>query len=319
MQIARSLMVWCRRVVPPLLLAGLVSCGGGTSQIESFSPRQIIPIGDETTGLLADGRRYGINGLNAAGVFDCGQLPIWSQELAANFGFPTDFCSGGVVGVTRAAAGAKVADLDAQISAQIAATGITAKDLFVVMVGLNDIIELYETYPGDRSCDTGVQNPAGGTLMGDIDARGNQAAVQISRILAAGGRAIVSTVHDLGYTPYALAKEALAPGQRTLLSCLTFRFNARVRVDIRPLDGRYWGLVLADDDTLAMVKSPSSFGIVNWTDAACAVAPPDCYTDKLVAGADAFNYLWADDRHFGPVLHSRLASDAILRARNNPF
>lgn len=319
MQMAREMMVWCRglRVLPWLLLAWLASCGGGTTQIEPFKPRQLIFVGDETVGLIPDGRRYGINVLNADNVFDCGQFPIWSQQLATSFGFATDYCNApGAPGVTRAVAHAKVADLEAQISAQIAATGVTSKDLYVVMIGMNDIIELYETYVGDRSCITADSNPPPNTLMSELSARGHQVALQVSRVLALGGRAIVSTVHDLGYTPYALNINGVNPGQTTLLSCMTSVFNARVRVDIKPLDGRFWGLVLADDATVAIFNNPPSG--TNVTQAACAVALPDCTTATLVPGATTA-YLWADDRHFGPVMHDQLASQAITRAHNNPF
>ena len=314
MQMASAMMVWCRsrRMLPWLLLAWLASCGGGTSQIEPFKPRQLIFIGDETVGLLPDGRRYGINSINTDSNFDCAALPIWAQQLAANFGFTTDFCGGGAFAVTRAAANAKAADIDGQVSAQIATSGVTSKDLFVLMVGMNDIIELYETFTGDRTCDTGVRDPAPGTLMAELQARGRLVAAQVNRLIAADGRLIVSTVHDLGYTPY-----ASTAGQSALLSCMTAVFNARLRVD--PIqDGRFWGLVLADDDTLAIVRSPSSIGVTNTTDAACAVAPPACTTATLV-NPQATSYLWATDRHFGPLMHNQLASDAITRARNNPF
>ena len=98
---------------------------------------------------------------------------------------------------------------------------------------------------------------------------------------------------------------------------MTAAFNARVRVDIIQ-DGRFIGLVLADDDTLAIVRSPGSFGVTNVTDVACAVALPDCTTATLNSGATA-SWLWADDRHFGPLMHNQLASQAVTRARNNPF
>jgi len=314
MQMAGAMMMWCRslRVLPWLLLAWLASCGGGTQQIEPFQARRVIFIGDETVGLLPDGRRYGINFINADGNFDCAQLPIWSQQLATNFGFTTDNCGGGVFAVTRAAANAKAADVEGQISAQFAASGVTPKDLFVVMVGMNDIIELYETFTGDRSCDTGVRDPAPGTLMAELQARGRLVAAQVNRVIEADGRLIVSTVHDLGYTPY-----AIAAGQSALLSCMTAVFNARVRVDSIQ-DGRFWGLVLADDDTLAIVRNPSTIGVTNVTDVACTVAPPACTTSTLVNPL-ATTYLWASDRHFGPLMHNQLAGEAITRARNNPF
>jgi len=312
MAVVTSLRGRALRALPWLLLAWLVSsCGGGTSQIEPFQPRKLIFIGDETVGLLADGRSYSINGLDTTGAIDCGVLPIWSQQISTNFGLGSDNCKAGTPSITRAIAGGKVADLDAQISAQLAA-GVTSKDLFVVMVGMNDIIELYETFVGDRSCEPLSHSSSG--LVGALRARGNLAAVQVSRILAAGARAIVSTVHDLGQTPYAISKAAT-----TQLSCMTAVFNARVRVDITPQDGRLWGLVLADDNTVAIVRRPGDFGVASITAAACTVALPDCTTATLVSGATYSNYLWADDRHFGPVLHNQLASQAITRARDSPF
>ncbi|HEY6512062.1 MAG TPA: hypothetical protein VI032_08800 [Burkholderiaceae bacterium] len=317
MQMSGAMMGWCRRlrVLPLLVLAWLASCGGGTQQIEPFQAQRVIFIGDETVGLLPDGRRYGINAINADSNFDCAQLPIWTQQIAASYGFPTDHCGAGTLAVTRAAANAKAADIEAQLNAQFA-TGVTSKDLYVVMVGMNDIIELYENYAGDRHCDSGNSNPPAGTLMGELAARGRLVAAQISRILAAGGRAIVSTTHDLGYSPYAAIKNLIAPGQSTLLSCMTAVYNARVRVDIRPLDGRLWGLVLADDDTVAAVRG--AIGATNVTDAACTVAPPACTTATLV-NPQATSYLWATDRHFGPLMHNQLGNEAIARARNNPF
>jgi len=304
-----------RRVLAWLVLAWLASCGGSGKQIEPFVPQQIILIGDETVGLLPDGRRYGINFLNATGTFDCSQLPIWSQLLANSFGWSTDFCSvPGSAAVTRAVYGAKAADIGAQIDAQIAAAGVTNKDLFVVMVGMNDIIDLFENWP-DRYCNEGDPNPPAGSLTAELRARGRLVADQVNRIINLDGRLIVSTVHILGYTPYGIAS-----GQPSLLKCMTAVFNARVRVD--PVqDGRFWGLVLADDLTQAIVNNPSGFlgSGYNITDAACTVALPDCTTSTLVPGANSGNYLWADDRHFAPVLHNQLGSAAITRSHNNPF
>jgi phospholipase/lecithinase/hemolysin len=120
-------------------------------------------------------------------------------------------------------------------------------------------------------------------------------------------------VHDLGYTPYAIGKN-----DTTLISCMTAVFNARVRVD--PIqDGRLWGLILADDDTVAAIRSPGSFGLVNTTGPACTVPSPACSINTLVPGATTGNFLWADDRHFGPAMHNQLANQALTRARNSPF
>jgi phospholipase/lecithinase/hemolysin len=311
----------CKQAALLLLLGWLAACGGGTSQIEPFQPRQIVILGDETVGLAADGKNYAVNGLDASGAIACSAQPIWTQQLLSNFGLVLDRCnpsaSTDVRGITRAAPNAKAADLDAQIDAQLALGSVTSKDLFVVMVGMHDIIELYETYPGAKDCniDTRVTTP----LEQELGVRGHHVADQINRLVAAGGRIIVSTVHDLGLTPYARVREATNPGTGALLTCMTAAFNARVRVDIVQ-DGRSIGLVLADDTTALATRSPSLFaGLANVTDAACTVPTPDCTTNTLVGGATSATHLWADDLHFGQAMHSRLAVLAETRARNNPF
>jgi lysophospholipase L1-like esterase len=288
-------------------LVVLAACGGGTEQIEPFEPRQIILLGDETAVLTPDGKRYSINGVNASNAIDCASVPIWTQSLVANFGMTLDRCNPnnlGTRGITRGAPGAKAADIEAQIDAQFAAGAASPKDLFVVMVGLNDIIERYEA----------------GADCGDAElrARGQRVAAQVNRLAAADTRIIVVTVHDLGLTPYARTRDAANPGQSARLSCLTATYNARVRVDIVQ-DGRFIGLVLADDLTSAMTRSPASYSLTNVTDAACTTALPDCTANTLVSGASTSTHLWADDRHFGPTTHATLAAFAETRVRNNPF
>jgi hypothetical protein len=295
-------------------LLALAACGGGTNPIEPFEPRQIVLLGDETTVLEPDGKNYSINGRNpTTNAIDCGLAPLWSQLLVANFGMTLDRCNPNNVtprGITRGAPGAKAADIEAQITAQFGASAPSPKDLFLVMVGLNDIIEVYESFVGPKECslDPKVNPP----LEEAVSERGRVVAAQINRLISADVRTIVVTVHDLGLTPYGRARDP------ELLSCLTAAFNARVRVD--PVqDGRSWGLVLADDETKKMVRFPSVYSLTNITDAACTVATPDCTTGTLVSGADSATHLWADDRRFGPRAHSNIASLAITRARNNPF
>jgi outer membrane lipase/esterase len=283
-------------------LALLAACGGGTSQIEPFEPRQIILLGDESAVLTADGKSYSINALTATNTINCSGLPIWTQLLVTSFGMVVDRCNPNTVtarGITRGAPGAKAAHIEAQISAQFNAESPTTKDLFLIMVGLNDIIERFEA----------------GANCGDpeLRARGTRVAEQVNRLAAAGARTIVVTVHDLGLTPYARSRN-----ESTRLTCLTADFNARVRVDILQ-DGRFIGLVLADDLSLSMSRNPASYALNNITDAACAVALPDCTTSTLVSGATTGTHMWADDRRLGPVAHNYIMSFAEARARNNPF
>jgi hypothetical protein len=309
-------MVLARRVagatIAVLAAALAASCGGSTDPVEPFVPQQVIALGDETNLLTPDGKRYGINGLNANGAVDCRSLAIWTQSVAAAWGYVFDQCNPSAItparGVMRAGFNAKAADLDAQIDAQVATATPTSKDLFTVLVGMHDIIELYEQYPTRNEDD----------LTADLKARGNHVAQQINRLVDLGARVIVSTVPDLGLTPYALAQEAANSGRAALLTRLTDSFNARVRVDIIQ-DGRYIGLLITDDLILQMVQSPSSYGLANVTRAACTTPVPDCTTQTLVAGANASNYLWADELRIGPTAHSQLYQLAVTRAQRNPF
>ena len=304
------------------LVAGLVACGGGTSQIEPFQPNRIIIVGDENAGLLPDGRNYAINGIDPTTLaVTCGSQPIWTQQIVSDFGLVLDNCKAAgatdVRGITRTAPGAKAADLDAQIDAQLAVGPVGAKDLFVVMVGMHDIIDVYENFAGSKYCDPDTR--VNTDIENELRARGHHVAEQVNRLVAAGARVVLSTVHDLGLTPYALAKDAASPGQAAQLACLTVTYNTRLRVDIVQ-DGRYIGLVLADDATQQAVRFPSLFlGLSNTSAKACATAPPACTSNTLVTGASTGNFLWADDLHFAQVMHSHLATLAITRARNNPF
>jgi len=315
MWIGSSGLVWCGRAALLGCLVALGSCGGGTDQIEPFVPRQIILLGDESA-VLTDGKSSSINRVDANNVIDCNSLPIWTHLLVANFGMTLDRCNPGNVGaggITRGAPGARAADLAAQIDAQFAATAPTSKDLFVVMIGLNDIIDQFENFAGAKDCDPDPNRDRITPLEAVLRARGEQAAAQINRLAAADTRIIVSTVPDLGLSPYASTRNANA-----LLTCLTGAFNSGLRVNILN-DGRFIGLVFADDLTQAIARFPGNFGVVNPSEAACATPAPNCTTSTLVANANENTHLWSDDRHLGPRAHNLVATFAISRARNNPF
>jgi outer membrane lipase/esterase len=309
-----------------LAAAGLLSCGGGTQQIEPFIANKVIVLGDETNLLTSishpsgAGLRYGINGLDSTNAFDCRSFPIWTQSLASIYNLVFDECNPSALSTNRAtmraAFNAKAFDLDAQIDAQIASAAPTAKDLFTVLVGMHDVIELYETYTGPMTCDPETDNNT--PLEVELRLRGEHVAQQVNRLISLGARVIVSTIPDLGLSPYARVRDALSPGQAALLSCMTAAFNSRVRVKILQ-DGRFVGLVLADELSQLMVKQPANYGLANVTSGACTVAVPDCTNATLQPLATSGSHLWADDRRIGPVAQSQIASLAVARARANPF
>jgi outer membrane lipase/esterase len=290
----------------------LAACGGGSGQVEPFEPTRILAMGDQTSRLEADGRKYTVNALVEGGTaLDCETHPLWVQIVAEVFDLAFPQCPGentAPTGVMLATNGAKAADIQAQVDA--VAASFTEDDLVTMLVGANDIIELYAQFP-TRSEDD---------IAAELRARGRTWGAQINRVAQAGPAVLVVTVPDVGKTPFALAEESANAGRAALLTRLTDQYNAGMRLEIIN-DGRMIGLAFGDLEVQNIVRFPGAFGFSNVTEAAClASAPlPNCTTATLVTDADAINWLWADDRHLSPGGHNRLGAIAASRATNNPF
>lgn len=313
--------------MPVVAVALLAACGGGTNQVKAFQPNRLIAFGDEASLIVDDGngngRKYGINGLNASSALDCTLLPNWVQTLAGVYSMVFAECNSASAtpkAFMRAKANARVADpalgIAAQVAEQTAAGGAPGSgDLVTLMIGVNDIIEL------------GTQVQAGTMTANDAVAearrRGSVLAERINDILATGARAIVSTVPDVGLTPLARAMEAGSPGSAARMTALTVEFNGALRtsIDSTRFDGRNYGLVLADDLVSVMARVPDAYALSNITTGACVKALPDCSsaTADLVASASASSHLWADDRRLGPTAQLQIGAQASSRARGNPF
>lgn len=297
------------------LCAGLLAaCGGSTSQIDPFIPKRLIAFGDDASTLTSTGRNYAVNGVNANGTLACTGNPIWVQQLANQYGFEFAECnptSKEPQAFIRAFAGAKVADVAAQVEAQVAAGGFRDRDMATVFAGMNDIFELYEQYPS-RSVDA---------LVADAEARGAQLAQVVNRLVGLGVKVIVSDMPDLGLSPYARAQQALDPfglDRAALISRLGKAFSDQLGVKI-VLDGRFVGLMQSQLRFATIRLSPGSFGLNNITTGVCTVGLPNCTDLTLVEGAVSQQYLWADDTRLGAGGHSQLTALAVARARGNPF
>lgn len=290
----------------------LASCGGGTSQVDPFAPTRYIALGDESSVIESDGRKYGVNALNAAGTaIDCTVYPIWTQTVASAFGFHFSECPGTATTAAQAESwatvGADAAGLKAQIDAH-ASGPFTGSVLATVLVGTHDVKSIYE----NRGSATEAE------LIEQARQRGIDIAAQVNRLVNLGAKVIVATAPDLGLTPYGVAKGA---ADAALLSNLTLALNGRMRVNILN-DGRYVGLVLADEFVQTAVKFPAVYGLAEGdgvTKAACSALLPDCSTLTLVTGASADTWLWADDYHLGRIGQLQIGVQAASRARNNPF
>jgi outer membrane lipase/esterase len=320
-----------RWVVPAGLAASLVAmvlsaCGGGTSQVEPFHPTRVIVFGDENSVILPDdqanGLKYSVNHVDATRQRDCTVSPIWVQAVASTYAFVFAECnptSKTPQAFIRAVPGAKVEDpvigLAQQIAFQAAQGGFNDGDMVTLLIGGNDIIELYESVLLGRI--------SFNDAMAEAERRGTVVALAANGIMATGARLLISTVPDMSRTPYARLASIIDPNAVSELSQLNYQFNAYMRTRIDPLryDGRNYGLVLADDMINTLVNSPSNYGLTNIVDAVCLVQLPQCTDDPadLVPGGSAGTYLWADNQHMSPAGHAKLGSLAQSRALNNPF
>ena len=294
----------------------LVACGGGTSQVETFNAARVVAFGDELSALTSDGRRYGVNALTSTGAIDCESQPIWVQAVASVYDHVFAECNPNNVvdpkAIMRAAVNARVADVRVQIDTQLAAGGFGQRALATMLVGMHDVLDLYGQFPTvSRS-----------TLLAQARTQGELAGRQVNRLVDLDVRVLIATLPDLGLTPYAIAQKAANTDtdRAELLSELTTEFNAGLRTTILN-DGRFVGLVLADEMVQAMKVSPSSFGLANITGKACldTAVVPACTTATLNTGADTTTWLWADDLRMAYGGQSRLGTLAATRARDNPF
>jgi hypothetical protein len=295
-----------------VLTLGLASCGGGTSQVETFVPLRLITLGDETSAFTADGRKYAVNALAADGTTpDCKTLPLWTQVVANAFGFGFAECpvgTGDQKARSWAVAGARAADLKSQVQAQVAAGGFTDKDLVTVMIGTHDVRDLYL-----QSKTTGA--PTKEALLEAAKDRGIEIAKQVNALVDLGAKVIVATIPDVGLSPWGIGQGTEGAA---LLKELTAALNGRIRVNILN-DGRFVGLVLGDELSQTAARVPAAYSLTDASTAACTVAPPACTTATLVANATADTWFWADSTWLSAGGHRQLGALAEARARLNPF
>ena len=305
----------------------LAACAGG-DRVEPFKPTRVIAFGDEWSVIESDGRQYTVNGIDTTtGAITCKTQPNWVVYLAMQFGMVFPQCNpDGVAdpqGIVYAVAGAKVADVMAQVDAHLASGGTFGpKDLVTLFAGANDVTEQYALFSGTYD----YRNPSAEAkaLLNEMYARGKSEAEKVNQVAALDGRILVLTAPDIARSPFGLAEEAASPGRSRLLADLAYEFNRGLRVYLLN-DGRKIGLVQADELMQVLTlpdnngSAPKSYGFSNWTSVACTVALPDCTNATLVAGAGATTWLWANDRIFGYGGHRQLGSSATTRAKNNPF
>ncbi len=335
---------WARRAVAglgaALALLALAGCGGGTRQITPFAPTRLLVLGDEMsvlTRVAPPGRKYSVNAVSTTGTtqIDCVAFPLWHQVVADTFGFAYAECNPKNLPLTAAKIyaepEAKVSSLVAQLARAAADNGsFSNTDLFTVLIGANDVLDVYKTiYLADPT--TNGYNAG----MAEMTRRGVRLAAFVNELTRAnvgdvtGPKVIVSTIPLMSQTPYARQQVIDRPGVPVLDVLLDFSraFNTALRAGEAQQDngivndGRFIGLVELDALVNAGFTDPVRYGLVNTLFPVCAVALPDCDNTAadLVPKGDAASWLWASNLWMGPTAHLFLGNFARARALDNPF
>lgn len=321
MNLLANLTRAARRAVCGVAIVAMSACGGG-GRIEPFAPTRMLSFGDESSVIddsasSGNGVKYTVNALKADNVtFDCSANAIWTQYLAATFGLTQPQCNPNAVADPKsriyAAAGAKAADLGAQIDTHLQADTFEATDLVTVLVGANDVLAQYALYDGTNEA----------ALTAAVRAAADEASAQVNRIAVLGGKVIVAAAPDLGLSPFGVAEEAAKPGRAVVLSSLTTAYNDRLSSGLIN-DGSAIGIVRSDNVVQLAVKYPSLYGLVDVTHAVCdatkAATIVQCTTQTLVTDGNPGTWLWADATHLSPVGQRLVGQTALTRALNNPF
>ena len=327
MRFHRQLARIATRIAAGLLVAtGIASCGGGTYQVQAFTPGRILTFGDENSLLVApDGSKYSVNGINTStNLVDCTVDPMWFQVLATSYNMVYPECNpDGQLqpgAHSFAAVGATIDDVTTQVTTFTTTDGFAANDLVTLYVGENDLLGIYATaFDGNQE-----------DILTQIYARGVQLGNLVNQIANSGAKVLILTIPDMGDSPFAVTEQQRGDFDRiALLSQMSDKFNRAMRSTIIN-DGSKIGLVLVDDLVHGAARSPVSFGLTSYNIAACLdTAPlPSCTTDPsniriddtaVPPVANAGAYLWADATHLGIVAQQQIGNQAVSRAHSNPF
>ena len=310
----------------------LSSCGGSgqSGQSKRFKPTRMIVFGDEASllstqppGTVTNAAKYTNNGFDQAtnSTLDCRENRLWVQYLADEYSLVFAECNPANATATaqmRATAGAKVADLATAVDAFLAASAPVPTDLITMMVGTNDIVELYNSVSSSAI----TQNAA----VAEAARRGELFGVQINRLTNSKnkqGRVMYSTVPEVGLTPFGVGKSL---ADQSLLNSLTTSFNNAMRstVDINGRSNAFLDTAQRFRNIIDFVrkgKSVSNSNVTNVTVAACLdpVNLLTCTNNTLVSGATSTDHIWAGNINFSAAGHILIGNDAVDLATSLPL
>jgi len=312
---------WMRRTALVAACASamlLAACGSSTTE-SAIKPDRFIAFGDAYSDVGQKGSRYTVNN---------GSVNNWTLQLASHYQKTLAPVSSG--GLSYAQGNARIAaqpdaagnagtpTITAQIDSFLASQTFGANDIVLLNGGISDLI-------------VGMAAVRAGTLssadyLAQAQQNGQALAAQVRRLVAAGAPHIVmSGTYDLGKTPWATAID-----QKDLLSQASTRFNEAVLVAINDLNAH----VLFVDSAYYVnlyTSAGSAYSFSNAKVAVCTsvdagngigtgtgqVNSALCTASTLLAGANADQYVFADNVYLTPSAHRQLGTAVYdkLRAR----
>lgn len=312
---------WMRRTALVAACASamlLAACGSSTTE-SAITPDRFIAFGDAHSDIGQKGSRYTVNN---------GSVNNWTLQLASHYQKTLAPVSSGGLSYAQgnariaaqpdAAGDASTPTITAQIDSFLATKTFAANDIVLLNGGISDLI-------------VGMAAVRAGTLssadyLTQAHDNGVALAAQVRRLVAAGAPHILMTgSYDLGKTPW-----ATAIGQTELLSQASTRFNEAVLVAIEDL-GEHVLFIDSAYYVNLFTSTGSAYSFTNSKAAVCTsvdagngigtgtgqVNSALCTASTLLAGANADQYVFADNVYLAPSAHRQIGTFMYdkLRAR----
>jgi phospholipase/lecithinase/hemolysin len=287
-------------------------------------------------------------------AYNCGDTSLsaanrlWIQVLANAYGlsYASD-CPGNDIGgaITYAAAGDRSAQTIVKINNNLG--NVDSATLATVLAGQHDVLDQYKAL-----YDVATEPTEAAILAAEANLKGlgQQLGQAVNGLAFRGAKVLLSTLPDLSYSPRVqynpdnTTPRTDATLRAAVMRRLVIAFNAGMFSDngVRG-DGHAIVVVKAFELTRDMSRSPTSFGLINGTQAVCdvnalrridataTVAATNTSSDlkycndlTLVAGSTStaptsYNYLWALDTWLSPAGHASLGNLAYQRADGDTF
>ena len=247
--------------------------------------------------------------------YNCDVPSTWVQIIARAYGkgfttnCPQDTRGGAI---SHATLGAKTADVIGQINANRGS--LNGNTVVTIMVGQNDIIELYEAVRASSQSE--------GAATAELQTRATSMATAIKDVIGTGAKVILALTPDLSETPYGLG------GDKALLDRLVRAYNDRLYITgLGNVSGRSLAGVNPESYTQPNTRS-SSYEYTTPLCDATAVRRPDgttpanddekllyCTSQYYTSGTAASTAIWADAKRAAPLLHNLIGVTVYNRAR----